>query len=101
MSLLDRFKKEPAVVVGIIAAAILATVQSLGGNGVLDGSAVDWITNALDPAGLADPARHQHRHSPVRVQPRQDAGDRERLDLSARWYSGGHRAKPPEGIPEN
>jgi uncharacterized membrane protein YeaQ/YmgE (transglycosylase-associated protein family) len=43
------FQKEPAVIIGIIAAAIIAVVQSLQGNGVLDGSIADIIANAISP----------------------------------------------------
>jgi hypothetical protein len=48
--MIARFKREPAVVIGVLAAAVLAAVQSLAGNGILSGSVVDWLTNALDPS---------------------------------------------------
>lgn len=47
MKLLDR---EPAVIIGIIAAAVLAVVQSLAGNGVIGADVVASITAALDPS---------------------------------------------------
>jgi hypothetical protein len=47
--MIARLKREPAVVIGIAAAAILAAVQSLGGNGVIRPDVVDSIANALNP----------------------------------------------------
>jgi len=47
--IIERIKREPAVVIGIIAAAVLATLQSLAGNGVLGQDLVDTIGRALDP----------------------------------------------------
>jgi len=47
--MLDRLKREPAVVIGVLAAVVLAAVQSLGGNGIISGSIVDTVTKALDP----------------------------------------------------
>jgi hypothetical protein len=46
---MDRLKREPAVVIGIVAAVILAVVQSLNGSGVLGADAADTISKALDP----------------------------------------------------
>jgi hypothetical protein len=46
---MSRLKSEPAVVIGIIAAAVLASLQSLAGNGVLGQDVVDTIASALDP----------------------------------------------------
>jgi hypothetical protein len=46
---MDRLKREPAVVIGIVAAVILAVVQSLNGSGVLGSDAADTISKALDP----------------------------------------------------
>lgn len=55
-SLIAKIKAEPAVAIGIVAAVVLAVVQTLGGHGVLSGNVVDWFTNALDPnAGWAIP----------------------------------------------
>ena len=54
--MIARLKNEPAVVIGVLAAAALAAVQYLGGHDLLSGSAVDWVTRALDPnAGWAIP----------------------------------------------
>ena len=50
-ALFDRLKKEPAVVIGILAAAVLAAVKSLAGDGILAGDVADWIGKALDPQG--------------------------------------------------
>jgi hypothetical protein len=47
---MDRLKREPAVVIGIIAAAVLATVQSLAGNGVIGADLAATVVRALDPA---------------------------------------------------
>lgn len=46
---LTRLRKEPAVVIGIIAAALLALLQSLAGSGVIGQDAVDTIASAIDP----------------------------------------------------
>lgn len=48
--MLDRLKKEPAIVIGIIAAAALAALQSLAGNGVVGQDVVDTIGSAIDPS---------------------------------------------------
>jgi hypothetical protein len=54
--LLERLKNEPAVVIGAIAAGILATVQTLAGSGVIGTDVLDTITQALDPtSGWAIP----------------------------------------------
>ena len=47
--MIARLKREPAVVIGVLAAIALAAVQSLGGHNLLSGSVVDWVTRALDP----------------------------------------------------
>lgn len=47
--MIARLKREPAVVIGVLAAAVLAAVQSLGGHELLSGTVVDWVTKALDP----------------------------------------------------
>lgn len=46
---MNRLKAEPAVVIGILAAAVLAAIQSLAGNGVISGDAANVIGQALDP----------------------------------------------------
>lgn len=47
----NLFSREPAVIIGIIAAAILAVVSSLQGNGVISADLGEVISNALNPAG--------------------------------------------------
>ena len=49
-TIIAALEKEPLVILGAIAAAILAIVQSLAGNGILSGDVVQWVTNALDPS---------------------------------------------------
>lgn len=49
--ILGRIKGEPAVVIGILAAAVLAAVASLSGNGVIDPDIAVTIQRALDPTG--------------------------------------------------
>lgn len=46
---MSLFKREPAIIIGIVAAAVLAVVQSLGGNGVIGESVQATITAAIDP----------------------------------------------------
>ena len=46
---MSRLKREPAVVIGIIAAATLAAVQSLAGNGVIEADLAATVGRALDP----------------------------------------------------
>lgn len=54
--MLERLKNEPAVIIGAIAAGILATVQALAGGGLIGTDVVDTITQALDPtSGWAIP----------------------------------------------
>jgi hypothetical protein len=48
-AIIALFQKEPLVILGALAAGVLAVVQSLGGHGVLSGDVVQWVTNALDP----------------------------------------------------
>jgi len=48
--ILARLKNEPAVLIGVIAAAILAAVQSLAGNEVITPDIAATVGNALDPA---------------------------------------------------
>lgn len=47
--ILDKLRHEPAVVIGVIAAAVLAAIQSLAGNGVIGADIADTISKALDP----------------------------------------------------
>lgn len=49
--MLDKLKSEPAVVIGVIAACILAVVQTLAGNGVIGPDLAATIGRALDPSG--------------------------------------------------
>ena len=54
--LLERLKNEPAVIIGAIAAGVLATAQSLAGNGVIGTDVLDTISQALNPeSGWAIP----------------------------------------------
>lgn len=46
---MTRIKRDPAVVIGIIAAAILAAVQVAAGEGILGADIADTIGKALDP----------------------------------------------------
>lgn len=46
---MDRIKREPAVVIGILAAVALAVVQTLAGEGVIGADIADTIGKALDP----------------------------------------------------
>lgn len=46
---MERIKNEPAVVIGVIAAAILAAVQYASGAGILGTDIADTIGKALDP----------------------------------------------------
>lgn len=48
--MIDRLKREPAVVIGILFAAVLAVVQSLAGNGVIEPDIAATIGRALDPS---------------------------------------------------
>ena len=47
--MLAKLRNEPAVLIGVIAAALLAALQSLAGNGVIRPDIVDTIAKALDP----------------------------------------------------
>ena len=49
MSIIARIRKEPAVVIGVVAAAVLAAIQSLAGNQVISPDLAATIGNALDP----------------------------------------------------
>lgn len=46
---MSRIKREPAVVIGIIAAAVLAGFQYAAGVGIIGTDLVDTIGKALDP----------------------------------------------------
>lgn len=47
--MIDRIKREPAVVIGILAAALLAAIQTAAGEGVVGQDIADTIVKALDP----------------------------------------------------
>jgi hypothetical protein len=47
--MIAKLKSEPAVVIGTLAAVILAVVQTLAGRGVIDQNIVDTVAGALDP----------------------------------------------------
>ena len=47
--MLARLKNEPAILIGALAAAAMALVQSLGGNGIIGQDAVDTVASALNP----------------------------------------------------
>jgi len=47
--IIARIRREPAVVIGIIAAAVLAVVQSLAGNEVISPDLAASVGKALDP----------------------------------------------------
>lgn len=49
-ALVERFRNEPAVVIGILAAAALAAIQSLAGNGVIEADIAATIGRAIDPS---------------------------------------------------
>lgn len=42
-------KREPAVVIGIVAACTLAVIQTLAGEGIIGTDVADTIGKALDP----------------------------------------------------
>lgn len=48
---MSLFQKEPAVIIGIIAAAVLAAIQSLSGNGVISPDLAETVRKAIDPSG--------------------------------------------------
>jgi hypothetical protein len=48
--MIDRIRNEPAIVIGILFAAVLAAVQSLAGNGVIDTDIAATIGRAIDPS---------------------------------------------------
>lgn len=53
---MDRIKREPAVIIGIIAAVVVAIARTLAGEGVLGSDVADTVAKALDPtAGWALP----------------------------------------------
>lgn len=43
-------KREPAVLLGILFAAVMAALQSLAGNGIIGQDVVDTIASAFDPS---------------------------------------------------
>lgn len=47
---MDRLKREPAVVIGILASVVLAVITSLAGNGVISQDIAATIGKALDPS---------------------------------------------------
>lgn len=51
MSIIDRFKNEPAVIIGVIASAGLAAAASLIGDGIISPEIGDTLYNALSPEG--------------------------------------------------
>lgn len=52
---LDRLRKEPAVIIGILAATTLAVVQSLAGQGVITPDLATTITGFFDNASTELP----------------------------------------------
>lgn len=46
---MSRIKREPAVVIGVIAACVLAVIQVLSGAGIIGVDIADTIAKALDP----------------------------------------------------
>lgn len=49
--MLAKLKSEPAVVIGVLAAAILAAFQSLAGHNLIGQNVVDTVSAALNPTG--------------------------------------------------
>lgn len=49
--MLERLKREPAVVIGSIAAVILAAIQAAAGENLLPANIADIVAKALDPTG--------------------------------------------------
>lgn len=43
------FGKEPAFWIGVIAAVVLAVLDTLGGKNLLSGDVINWVHQALDP----------------------------------------------------
>lgn len=48
---LARLRREPAVVIGALAAAILAAVQALAGHNLVGADVLDFVAKALSPDG--------------------------------------------------
>ena len=48
---MDRIRNEPAVVIGVLAAGILAAVQAAGGQNLVGTDVVSFVSRALDPNG--------------------------------------------------
>ena len=49
--MIDRLRREPAVVIGILAAAALAAIQSLAGDNLIGQNVLDFASAALRPDG--------------------------------------------------
>lgn len=47
---MNKLRQEPAVVIGVIAACILAVAQTLAGKGIISADIFATIAGALDPA---------------------------------------------------
>lgn len=45
------FNREPAVIIGIVAACTLAVIQTLAGEGIIGADVADTVSKAIDPAG--------------------------------------------------
>lgn len=50
-TIIARIRHEPALVIGFLAAIVLAGVQYANGQNLLPGGVLDWVTNALNPEG--------------------------------------------------
>lgn len=50
-SFLDKLKSEPALVIGALAAALLAALQSLAGSDLIGQNVLDFVVKALSPDG--------------------------------------------------
>ena len=48
-SIIARLKSEPAVIIGAIAAAVLAAIQVLAGHNLIGQNVVDFLSQAFDP----------------------------------------------------
>ena len=48
---MDRIRNEPAVIIGVLAAGVLAAVQAAGGQNLVGANVVDFVAKALDPNG--------------------------------------------------
>ena len=52
---MDRLKREPALLIGAVAAGILAVIQTLVGEGIIGPDVADTVGRALGPDGWALP----------------------------------------------